>query len=58
MTDETITYKPARNISVEIFDFLDWFSSGEPNEYEKGIITGLRIAQTIAEIVERRGEED
>lgn len=30
----------------------------EPNEYEKGIITGLRIAETIAEIVERRGEED
>lgn len=56
MTDETITYKPARNISIEILDFLDWFSSGEPNEYEKGIITGLRIAQTIAEIVERNSE--
>lgn len=58
MTDETITYKPARNISVEILDFLDWFSSGEANEYEKGIITGLRIAQTIAEIVERNSEVD
>lgn len=56
MTDETITYKPARNISIEILEFLDWFSSDEPNEYEKGIITGLRIAQTIAEIVERNSE--
>ena len=58
MTDETITYKPARNISIEILDFLDWFplGGGEANEYEKGIITGLRIAQTIAEIVDRNSE--
>lgn len=56
MTDETITYKPVKNISMEILDFLDWFSSDEPNEYEKGIITGLRIAQAIAEIVEQNGE--
>lgn len=59
MTAEVATmYKPEKNISAEILDFLVWFSSDEPNEYEKGIITGLRIAQTIAEIVERRGEED
>lgn len=51
-------YKPERSISSEILDFLDWFSSGEPNEYEKGIITGLRIAQTIAEVVERNSEVD
>lgn len=35
----------------------DWFSWDEPNEYEKGIVVGLRIAQTIAEIVERNCEE-
>lgn len=59
MTAEMATmYKPEKSISTEILDFLDWFSSDEPNEYEKGIETGLRIAQTIAEIVERRGEED
>lgn len=51
-------HKPKRSISFEISEFLEWVSLGKPNEYEKGIITGLRIAQTIAEIVERRGEED
>lgn len=49
-------HKPKKSISVEILDFLIWFSSDEPNEYEKGVITGLRIAQTIAEIVERNNE--
>lgn len=58
MTAEAATKrKPERSISLEILGFLDWFSSGEPNEYEKGIVTGLRIAQTIAEIVERNCEE-
>ena len=56
MADKTIMYKPEKSISLEILDFLEWFSSDEPNEYEKGIITGLRIAQTIAEIVERNCE--
>ena len=56
MADKTIMRKPEKNISIEILDFLEWFSSDEPNEYEKGIITGLRIAQTIAEIVERNCE--
>lgn len=50
--------KTGNLISIEILDFLEWFSAETPNEYEKGIETGLRIAQTIAEIVERRGEED
>ena len=54
--EAAIMYKPEKNISIEILDFLDWFSSDESNEYEKGIITGLRIAQTIAEIVERNSE--
>lgn len=57
MTAEAATKrKPERSISLEILDFLDWFSSGEPNEYEKGIAAGLRIAQTIAEVVERNSE--
>ena len=56
MADKTIMRKPEKNISIEILDFLEWFSSDEPNEYEKGIITGLRIAQTIADIVERNCE--
>ena len=49
--------KTGKPISIEILDFLEWFLAETPNEYEKGIETGLRIAQTIAEIVERRGEE-
>ena len=58
MTAEVATmYKPEKSISLEILDFLDWFSSNKLNEYEKGIATGLRIAQTIAEIVERNCEE-
>ena len=58
MTAEVATMrKPEKNISIEILDFLEWFSAETPNEYEKGIETGLRIAQTIAESVERRGEE-
>ena len=57
MTAEAATMrKPEKSISIKILDFLEWFSSDEPNEYEKGIITGLRIAQTIAEIVERNNE--
>lgn len=50
-------HKPNEPISIEILNFLEWFSEEAPNEYEKGIITGLRIAQTIAEIVERNCEE-
>ena len=57
MTAEAATMrKPEKSISIEILDFLEWFSLDEPNEYEKGIVTGLRIAQTIAEIVERNNE--
>lgn len=50
-------HKPNKPISIEILDFIEWFSEEAPNEYEKGITTGLRIAQTIAEIVERNCEE-
>jgi hypothetical protein len=50
-------HKPNKPISLEILDFIEWFSEEAPNEYEKGITTGLRIAQTIAEIVERNCEE-
>lgn len=56
MTDATIMYKPEKAISIEILDFRDWFSADTPNEYEKGVINGLRIAQTIAEVVERNSE--
>lgn len=50
-------HKPNKPISIETLDFIEWFSEEAPNEYEKGITTGLCIAQTIAEIVERNCEE-
>lgn len=48
--------KPNKPISIEILDFMDWFSGEDPNEYEKGIVVGLHIAETIAEIIERNCE--
>lgn len=49
-------HKPNKPISIEISDFMDWFSGEDPNEYEKGIVVGLHIARTIAEVVERNSE--
>lgn len=51
-------HKPNKPISIEISDFMGWFSGEDPNEYEKGIVVGLHIARTIAKIVERNSEED
>lgn len=50
-------HKPDKPISLEIMDFIDWFSVEEPNEYEKGIAAGLRIAEAIAEVIEQNCEE-
>ena len=47
---------PAKSISSEILDVIDWISSEYNSEYENGILTGLRIAQCIAEAVERNSE--
>ena len=50
-------HKPDKPISTEIIDFIDWFSEEAPSEYEKGVVAGLRIAETIAEVIERNCEE-
>lgn len=47
---------PTKPISVEILDVIDWVSSEDNSEYEKGILAGLRIAECIAEAVERNSE--
>ena len=47
---------PNKSISAEILDVIDWISSNDNSEYEKGILTGLRIAECIAEAVERNSE--
>ena len=47
---------PNKSISAEILDVIEWISSVDNSEYEKGILTGLRIAECIAEAVERNSE--
>ena len=47
---------PTKSISAEILDVLEWISSEDNSEYKKGILTGLRIAECIAEAVERNSE--
>ena len=47
---------PNKSISSEILDAIEWISSEDNSEYEKGILTGLRIAECIAEAVERNSE--
>lgn len=44
--------------SAELMELIDWLSGAELSEYEKGIITGLRIAEHIAEIIERNCEAE
>lgn len=47
---------PYRNISSEILDVIEWISAEKNSEYEKGLLTGLRMAECIAEAVERNSE--
>lgn len=47
---------PSKNISEEIMDYIDWIAGENNSEYEKGILTGLRMAECIAEAVERNSE--
>ena len=49
-------HKPNKPISIEILDFMGLFSGENFSEYEKGVVAGLQIAQTIAEIIERNCE--
>ena len=47
---------PTKPISGEIHDAIEWIQSEDNSEYEKGSLTGLRIAECIAEAVERNSE--
>lgn len=49
--------KTKRPISMEILDLIEWISADNNTEYEKGILTGLRVAECLAEAVERNAEE-
>lgn len=48
--------EPKRAISMELLDLIEWLSAEDNNEYEKGILTGLRMAECLAEAVERNSE--
>lgn len=45
-----------RGVASEILDLIEWMSTDDNNEYERGILTGLRIAECLAEVVERNSE--
>lgn len=47
---------PNKDISLEILDVIEWISSENNTEYEKGILTGLRMAKCIAEAIERNSK--
>ena len=47
---------PRRYISEEIMDLIEWLGNNDETGYEKGILTGLRIAQQLAEAVEDNSE--
>lgn len=47
---------PVRSVSEEILDLIEWMSTDNNSLYEKGILTGLRTAEQIAEAVERNSE--
>ena len=47
---------PNKSIFSEILDVIERISSEDNSEYEKGILTGLRIAECIAKAVERNSE--
>lgn len=51
-----MAFEPKQAISMELLDLIDWISTENNTEYEKGILTGLRMAECLAEAVERNSE--
>ncbi len=49
-------FKPCKAISEEILDMLEFLEGDENTDYERGILTGLRMAECLAEAVERNSE--
>lgn len=47
---------PKRPISQELLDIIEWISAENNTEYEKGMLTGLRMAECLVEAVERNSE--
>ena len=49
-------FNPQRSISEEIINLIEWLGDDKDSEYERGILTGLRMAEQLAEAVERNSE--
>lgn len=47
---------PQRSISEEIIDLIEWLGDDKASVYERGILTGLRMAEQLAEAVERNSK--
>lgn len=45
-----------RTASVAILDAIEWLNSDPQGDFERGMVAGLKVAQIIAEEVEREGE--
>ena len=51
-----VMFNPQRSISEEIINLIEWLGDDKDSEYERGILTGLRMAEQLAEAVERNSE--
>lgn len=49
-------FKPYKAISEEILEMIEWLDDDQNTDYERGILMGLRIAECLAEAVERNSE--
>lgn len=50
---------PKNSISSEILDLIEWLdpdAEKSNSEYAKGVLSGLRIAQHIAAVIEENSE--
>lgn len=51
---------PRNSISNEILDLIEWLDQDadkSKSEYAKGVLSGLRIAQHVAAVIEENSEE-
>lgn len=48
-----------RIVSAVLMEMLDWINSGkDQTEFEKGFIAGMKVAECVAEVLERNSDSD
>lgn len=52
----SVYYKPDRPISAELLDLIEWLDKEDGTEFQKGMVAGLKMAECMAEAVERNSE--